>query len=196
MDRLTFASFTVGCLAALCGVVWLSGTPSPAHAAMPQRPGAAGLVCCGGPGIGDAVMLKHTMTLEGANRILAAAIAEARVRNAGGAIAVVDDGGNLVALQRLDGTFAAGAEVSIGKARTAARFKKPTAAFEQAINDGRLALTAVREMTPLQGGVPIMHDGQVVGAIGVSGAHSQVEDEQIAQAGAAAITMDASVSGH
>lgn len=131
----------------------------------------------------------HTLTLEGANEVLAAAIAKARERGAGGAIAVVDDGGSLVAFQRIDGTFAAGAAVSLGKARTSAIFKKPTKAFEDSINGGRTALAAVNEMTPLQGGVPIMHEGFIVGAIGVSGAHSQQEDEEIALAGAAAIAF-------
>jgi uncharacterized protein GlcG (DUF336 family) len=134
------------------------------------------------------VTVKHTLTLDGANRVLAAAVAKAIERKARGAIAVVDDGGNLIALQRLDGTFAAGAGVSTGKARTAALFRKPTKAFEDSINGGRTALAAVAEMTPLQGGVLIMHEGHIVGAIGVSGAHSQVEDEEIAMAGAAAIS--------
>lgn len=138
------------------------------------------------------IAVKHTLTLEGANRVLAAALGEARKRGAGGAIAVVDDGGNLIALQRIDGTFAAGAEVSIGKARTAAMFKKPTRAFEESINKGRTALVGVSAMTPLQGGVPIEHEGFVVGAIGVSGAHSQGEDEEIAIAGAAAVSHPAS----
>ncbi len=133
------------------------------------------------------VAVHHTLTLEGANRVLAAAIAKAHERHAGGAIAVVGEGGHLIAFQRLDGTFAAGAPVSIGKARTAAIFKKPTGAFEDAIKGGRTALVGVDEMTPLQGGVPIEHQGHVIGAIGVSGAHSQVEDEEIALAGAAAI---------
>lgn len=136
---------------------------------------------------GASYAVKHTLTLEGANRVLAAAIAEAGRRGAGGAIAVVDDGGNLIALQRLDGTFAAGSEVSIGKARTSALFKKPTRVFEESINKGRTALVGVSAMTPLQGGVPIEHDGFVIGAIGVSGAHSQAEDEEIAIAGAAVL---------
>lgn len=128
------------------------------------------------------------LTLEGANQVLAAALAHAREKHAGGAIAVVDEGGSLMAFQRIDGTFAAGATVSIGKARTAAMFKKPTKAFEDSIKDGRTALVAVTEMVPLQGGVPIIVDGQVVGAVGVSGAHSQQEDEEIALAGAGVIT--------
>ncbi len=141
------------------------------------------------------VGIKHTLTLEGANLVIAAAMERARERGAGGAIAVVDDGGNLVAFQRLDGTFAAGATVSIGKARTAALFKKPTKAFEDSINGGRTALAAVHEMTPLQGGVPIVHEGQIIGAIGVSGAHSQQEDEEVAMAGAAAISGVSAAAG-
>lgn len=152
--------------------------------------------CCDDPNSSAhaAVATKHTLTLEGANLALAAAIAKAHERSAGGAIAVVDDGGNLVAFQRLDSTFAAGATVSIGKARTAALFKKPTKAFEDSINGGRTALAAVHEMTPLQGGVPIMHEGFVIGAIGVSGAHSQTEDEEIALAGASAVAATPSAS--
>lgn len=133
-----------------------------------------------------------TLTLSGANQVLAAAMAKAKERSAGGAIAVVDGGGALIAFQRIDGTFAAGAAVSLGKARTAAIFRKPTKVFEDAINGGRTALAAVHEMTPLQGGVPIIVDGQIVGAIGVSGAHSQQEDEEIALAGAAALASPAS----
>lgn len=139
----------------------------------------------------SSTVLRPTLTLAGASRVLDAAVAFARQREAGGAIAVVDDGGHLVALQRLDGTFAAGAEVSTGKARTAALFRKPTKAFEDAIHGGRIALTAVPSMTPLQGGIPLVVDGHVIGAIGVSGAHSQVEDDEIALAGAAALTAPA-----
>lgn len=133
------------------------------------------------------VTTKHALTLDGAETVLAAALAEARRLNAGAAIAVVDDGGNLVAFGRLDGTFPAGASVSIGKARTAALFRKPTKVFEDAINGGRTSLAAVAEMTPLQGGVPILHEGHLIGAIGVSGAHSQQEDEAIAAIGAGSI---------
>lgn len=127
---------------------------------------------------------KKTLTLDGAKTVLAACEAEAKKANAGGVIAVVDDGGNLVALHRIDGTFAAGANISIGKARTAAMFKKPTRAFEEIIKNGRTAMVALNDFTPLQGGVPIVVDGQVVGAVGVSGAASQQQDEEIAIAGA------------
>ena len=91
-------------------------------------------------GAGQAqVVEKKTLTLEGARQVVATAIGEARRLNApGAAIAVVDDGGNLVALERLDGTFAAGANISIGKARTAAIFKRPTKAFEDAIGQNEV----------------------------------------------------------
>ena len=72
------------------------------------------------------VVDKKALTLDGAKKVIAAAAAEARKNNAGGVIAVVDDGGNLMALERLEGTFAAGANIAIGKARTAALFKRPT----------------------------------------------------------------------
>ena len=131
---------------------------------------------------------KIGLNLEGAKKVIAKAVAEAKKLNApGAAIAVVDDGGNLVAVERLDNTFAAGANISIGKARTAALFKRPTKAFEDIINNGRTAMTSLNDFTPLQGGVPIVVDGQIVGAIGVSGAASAQQDEDLAVAGAAAL---------
>lgn len=133
------------------------------------------------------VIDKKALTLEGAKKAALAAAAEARKNNEGAAIAVVDDGGNLMYLERLDGTFAAGARISIGKARTAALFKKPTAAFEEIIRNGRTPMIALEDFTPLQGGVPLEIDGKVVGAIGVSGAASQQRDEAVAKAGAAAL---------
>lgn len=132
------------------------------------------------------VASKKGLTLEGAKQVIAAATAEARRGRAGGVVAVVDEGGNLMALERLDGTFAAGANISIGKARTAAIFKRPTRFFEDVIKGGRTAMIALNDFTPLQGGVPITVDGEVVGAIGVSGAASAQQDEEIAMVGAAA----------
>jgi glc operon protein GlcG len=131
---------------------------------------------------------RKTLTLDGARRAIAAAIAQAHKNHAGGVIAVVDDGGNLMALERADGTFAAGANISIGKARTAALFQKPTRAFEEIIAQGRTAMVALNDFTPLQGGVPITIDGQVVGAVGVSGAASAQQDEELAMAAAAAVS--------
>jgi uncharacterized protein GlcG (DUF336 family)/mannose-6-phosphate isomerase-like protein (cupin superfamily) len=136
----------------------------------------------------QAVVAKRTLTLDGALQAIDAAKAEARKNNAGGVVAVVDDGGNLIAVQRIDNTFAAGANISIGKARTAAIFKKPTKFFEDVIAKGRTAMTALPDFTPLQGGVPIIIEGQVVGAVGVSGASSAQQDEEFAIAAANAVT--------
>jgi len=133
-------------------------------------------------------MQKKALTLEGAKRVIAAAVAEAKSKNApGGAIAVVDEGGNLIAVERLDNTFAAGANISIGKARTAVLFKRPTKFFEDVINKGRTAMTTLNDFTPLQGGIPIIVDGQIIGAVGVSGAASAEQDEELAIAGANAL---------
>jgi glc operon protein GlcG len=133
------------------------------------------------------VVEKKALTLEGARQIIGSARGEARrIKAPGGVIAVVDDGGNLIALERLDGTFAAGAQISIGKARTAALFKRPTKAFEDIIKNGRTAMVALADFTPLQGGIPIMVGEEVVGGIGVSGAASAQQDEELALAGAAA----------
>src|SRR5947207_13813428 len=130
---------------------------------------------------------KKTLTIDGAKKVIAAAVAYAKKNNApGGVIAVVDEGGNLMALERLDGTFAAGANISIGKARTAVLFKRPTKAFEDIIKNGRTAMLTLPDsyFTPLQGGgVPITIDGQIVGGVGVSGAASAQQDEELAMAG-------------
>jgi glc operon protein GlcG len=124
-----------------------------------------------------------TISLEGARKIVAEAIRFAKQNSApGGSIAVVDNGGNLVLLERLDGTFAASTDVAIQKARTAAQFKAPSKKLEDAINNGRTALITVGR-TFLQGGIPILFNGEVIGAIGVSGAASAQQDEEIALAG-------------
>src|SRR5436305_7811334 len=134
------------------------------------------------------VVEKKSLNLDGAKKAIAAAVDYAKKNNAPGAvIAVVDEGGNLMALERLDGTFAMGATISIGKARTAVLFKKPTRVFEELINKGRTAMTALDGFTPLIGGIPIVIDGQVVGGVGVSGAASANQDEELALAGANAL---------
>ena len=140
---------------------------------------------------------KRSLTIDGAKRVIAGAVAYAKKNNApGGVIAVVDDGGNLMALERLDGTFPAGANISIGKARTAALFKRPTKAFEDIIRNGRTAMVALPDafFTPLQGGVPITVEGQIVGGVGVSGAASAQQDEELAIAGANVLS-EAKISG-
>lgn len=126
---------------------------------------------------------KKVLTLDGARKVAAAAEAEAKKNNWNVVIAVVDDGGNLLYLQRLDGTQTGSIQVAIDKARTAQAFKRPTRVFEDAIAGGRNALIALHGALPLEGGVPIMVGGQLVGAIGVSGVKS-TEDGQIAKAGA------------
>src|SRR5262252_5610571 len=138
---------------------------------------------------------KKTLTLKGAEAVIAAAKTEAQKLNApGGVIAVVDDGGNLMALERLDGTFSAGANISIGKARTAVMFKKPTRFFEELINSngkGRTVMTALENFTPLIGGIPITVENQIVGGVGVSGAATADQDEKLAIAGANAFSSGA-----
>src|SRR5215471_19559108 len=134
------------------------------------------------------VVEKKALTLEGAKKVIAGAEAEAAKNHVGCSIAVVDDGGNLIAFHRVDPTFPAGAQVSIGKARTAALFRQPTKNFEEVITQkGRTSMIALEDFTPLQGGVPIIVGGQIVGAVGVSGASSADQDEQFAKAGAAAL---------
>jgi len=136
---------------------------------------------------------KKSLTIDGAKKVIAAAVAYAKKNNApGGVIAVVDEGGNVMALERLVGTFAAGANISIGKARTAVLFKRPTKAFEDIIKNGRTAMVALPDayFTPLQGGVPITVDGQIVGGVGVSGASNAQQDEELAMAGANVFSAD------
>src|SRR5213593_3033387 len=126
---------------------------------------------------------KQVLTLDAAKKITAAAEAEAKKRGATVVIAVVDDGGYLLVLERLDDTQVASVDVGIAKARTAAIFRRPSKVFEDQIRDGRVAALALTGATPLQGGVPIIVDGKVIGAIGVSG-NSPQEDEDIAKVGA------------
>jgi glc operon protein GlcG len=129
---------------------------------------------------------RKVLTLEGAKQAAAAASAEARKRGIRVVIAVVDDAGELLYLERADGTQVGSIRVGIGKARTAAHFKRPTRFFEEQIKGGRPVMLALDDFTPLQGGVPIFSGGAFVGAIGASGDTPQV-DEEIALAGAAVI---------
>jgi len=127
---------------------------------------------------------KKVLTLGMAKKLVAAAEAEAKKRGATVVIAVVDDGGQLILLERLDDTQVASVEVAIGKARTAAIFRRPSKVFEDQVKNGRVAALALPGATPLQGGIPITVEGKVIGAIGASG-NSPGEDEEIALAGAA-----------
>jgi glc operon protein GlcG len=129
---------------------------------------------------------RQALTLDGARRIMAAAEAEAVKNKWTVAIAIVDEAGDLVAFHKLDDTQAGSIDIAIGKARTAARMKRPTKALEDAVAGGRTVLLGVEGLTPLEGGVPIAVGGRIIGAVGVSGVTSQ-QDAQVAQAGIAAL---------
>ena len=129
---------------------------------------------------------KRVLTLTVAKKIAEAAEAEALRRGATVVIAVVDDGGYLLVLERLDETQVASVEVGIAKARTAAIFRRPSKVFEDQVREGRIAALGLPGAAPLQGGIPIVFEGKVIGAIGVSGNTPQ-EDEDIAKVGAAAL---------
>jgi len=135
-------------------------------------------------GVQAQLLEKKVLSLEAAEKLAAAAEAEAKKRNATVVIVVVDDGGYPLVLKRLNDTQVASVDVGIGKARTAAIFRRPSKDFEDQIKNGRVASLVLPGATPLQGGVPLVFDGKVVGAIGVSGNTPQ-EDEDIAKAGAA-----------
>ena len=135
------------------------------------------------PAFTDGLPTKEVLTLRAARAIADAAEAEATRRGAAVVIAVVDDGGSLLVLHRLDDTQVASVEVGIAKARTAAIFRRPSKVFEDQVKNGRVAALGLPGAAPLQGGVPIIHRGTVIGAIGVSGNTPQ-EDEDIAKVGA------------
>ena len=126
---------------------------------------------------------KQVLTLEAAKKIAAATEAEAKRRGATVVIAVVDDGGYLLVLERLDDAQVASVDVGIAKARTAAIFRRPSGVFEDQVKNGRIAALALPGAVALKGGVPIILDGKVIGAVGVSG-NSPQEDEDIAKTGA------------
>ena len=131
---------------------------------------------------------RKALTLEVAKQIASAAEAEAVKNKWTVAIAIVDDGGNLVYLEKIDETQIGSINVAIGKAKTAVSFKRPTKAMEDAIAGGRNALLTLGQAgaLTLEGGLPITFDGKVIGAIGVSGVKSN-EDAQVAKAGVDAL---------
>ena len=131
---------------------------------------------------------KKALTLEAAKKAAAAAEAEAAKNKWTVVVAIVDDGGHLVYLSRIDGTQTGSVDVAIRKARTAQAFKRPTKVFEDAIAGGRTALLGLEGVVPLEGGVPITVGGQVIGAIGVSGVTSQ-QNGVVAKAGADALAQ-------
>ena len=132
---------------------------------------------------------KATLELADVKAIAAAAEAEALKNNWAVTIAIVDDGGHLLWLQRLDGAAAISAHIAPAKAHTAALGRRESKVYEDVINGGRYSfLSAPALQGMLEGGVPIMKDGQCLGAVGVSGVKSS-EDAQIARAGMAAIGL-------
>ena len=128
----------------------------------------------------------RSLDLNDAKRVAEAAEAEAKKNNWAVVIAIVDAGAHLLYLQRDDGAQLGSIDVALGKATTAALFRRPTKEWEQRLAEGRLAYLSFPNRTLLEGGVPMLVDGEVVGAIGVSGVKSG-EDAQIARAGAAAL---------
>jgi glc operon protein GlcG len=130
---------------------------------------------------------KKALTLAAARKMVAAAEAEAERNHWAGVIAIVDDGGWPILVERMDNAaFTASIELAPGKARTAALFKKPSQALEDSINHGRIALVTAHDFIEMQGGLPIVVDGQVVGGIGAS-FDTPEHDVQVAQVGLAAL---------
>ena len=128
---------------------------------------------------------KKVLSFSAARKMAAAAQEAARAKGVDVVIVVVDDAGYIILLERMDGAQVASVNVGIGKARTAAIYRRPSKVFEDQVRNGRVAALALADATPLQGGVPVLLAGKVIGAIGVSGDSPQV-DEDIAIAGAKA----------
>jgi glc operon protein GlcG len=125
---------------------------------------------------------KKYLTLSDVKTILSAAEAEAQKNKWAVCIAVVDDGGHLLGFSRLDGCAIASVAISQGKARSAAIRKRPTKSDEDMVNNGRMSALSMPGITFLEGGVPVVVDGETIAAVGVSGVKS-AEDAQVAQAG-------------
>lgn len=130
---------------------------------------------------------RRTLTLERAGRVASAAMEAIRRRSGTGAVAVVDAGGNLVCLERADNTLPAGANLALGKAHTAAAFKRPTRDLERKSKGARVPTLGLKDYSPVRGGAPILMNGQVVGAVGVSGSASTDMDQEIATLSAHAL---------
>jgi len=124
------------------------------------------------------------ISVDDAKKAAAAAVAEvAKVGSAPDAIAIVDPGGFLIYFERMDNTQLGSVEFAIDKARSTVLFRRPSKAFEDVLAGGRMAILALRGAVPLEGGVPIISGGKLIGAIGASGGTSQ-QDGQVAKAGA------------
>ncbi|MBF8781987.1 heme-binding protein [Pseudomonas fulva] len=128
------------------------------------------------------MLTKPVLQQADVNRILSAARAEAQANGWQVAIAVVDDGGHPLALERLDGCAPIGAYIALEKARSAALGRRESKGYEEMVNGGRTAFLSAPLLTSLEGGVPVQVDGQVIGAVGVSGVKAE-QDAQVAFAG-------------
>jgi uncharacterized protein GlcG (DUF336 family) len=126
------------------------------------------------------------LTLEDCKRIATAAEAEAKKNNWNVCVAILDDGGHLLHLFRMDGATPANSRIAIEKGRTAAETRRSTAMWEDRVKGGRMAMLKMPGVTPVQGGLPIVIDGECIGAVGVSGVQSH-EDEQVCNAGIATL---------
>ena len=172
-------------LALVCAFALAAGSAIvPALAQQPAAPAAAApAAAVAMPPYGPPI------TLDQAKRAMAAAELEAAKNSWQVAITILDSGGNLVMFHKLDNAQLSAATTSEGKARTALEFKLPSKALDDAIAAGGagMRLLALKDITPLQGGVLVLVDGKIIGAIGVSGTLS-VQDEQVAKAGADALT--------
>ncbi len=126
------------------------------------------------------------ISLDMAKKVAAGAEAEARKNNLTVVIAIVDAGGTLTYLERIDGTQLSGVEVAIGKARSANNYRRSTKVFEDAVAGGRHAVLGLPGALPIEGGIPLVADGKIVGAIGISGG-SAAQDGQVAAAGVAVL---------
>lgn len=138
------------------------------------------------PAASAQVRATSSVAAEGAQRALTAAAAEARRQGWAVSVAVVDPAGELVAFLRMDGAPYSSVDIARGKARTAARFRRPTRALDSLLTAGRLPILSFDGVTAVEGGVPILILGEVVGAVGVSGVTS-AQDAQVARAGARAV---------
>jgi glc operon protein GlcG len=125
------------------------------------------------------------ISLESARKAAAPALAEAEKNHWNVAVAIVDPGGNLIYYEKMDNTQLGSAQVAIEKAKTAALFKRPTKAFQDTLAQGgdTVRLLGLRNVTPIEGGIPLVMEGKIVGAVGVSGATS-AQDGQCAKAAA------------
>ena len=141
---------------------------------------------CAGVALSAELATRKALNLAVAKEMAAAAEAEARKNNWNVVICVVDEGGHLIYLQRMDETQLASVEIAQGKAKTAVLYKRPTKAMEDAVAGGRAVIMRLPGALPVEGGLPVTVDGRIIGGVGVSGVQS-VQDAQIARAALAIV---------